>query len=132
MPKYKNGYYLQMSRGIFKGESNSLFHELSASACKLWLWLHELEQKFTGVKKDKNGKKKEVDWFFRSDQELANDTHMGTATIKRAKAELKQKCKGKIQIFQMHFLDPKTGKKSHKHVTGYRILGEKYRGRESI
>ncbi len=95
------------------------------------MWLHELEQRFTGVKKDKKGKKKEVDWFFRSDQELADDTNMGTATIKRAKREFREKLEGRIQMFQIHWVDPKTGKKSHKHVTGYRFLGRKYEGKES-
>jgi len=111
MAKYKAGNYLQMSREIYQGDSPA-FWRLSRSALVLREWLHECEHRFTG---------EEVDWFFRSNEELARDTHMSLRTIKKAKGELQKM--GLIETWNFHWTDPQTKKRSHKHVTAYRILG---------
>jgi len=110
--KYKSGHYLQKSRAIYQGNP-STFQQLSLPAVKLFDWLHELEHQKSG---------KNVDWFFRSDRELAQDCNMGLTSVKKGKRELREK--GLIETWNMHWIvDPKTGKKSHKHVTAFRILG---------
>ena len=111
MGKYKGRHYFQQSREMFKGNP-SVFQGLSENANKLLTWLHECEHQFSGPKED---------WFWRSNQELAQDCNMRIGKIKRAKKELREK--GLIETWNMHWIDPKTNKKSHKHVTAYRILG---------
>ena len=103
--KYKDRNYLQLCRDIFKDE---LFLKLSASAKWLYVVLVENEHRFTGKKED---------FFFRSNQDLAKDSGMSIATVKRAKKELQ----GYINTWQLHFVDAETKKKSHKHITGYRF-----------
>lgn len=110
MAKYKSGNYLQKSRAIYQGNP-SIFQQLSPPAVKLFEWLHECEHRFTG---------KNEDWFFRSNQQLAQDTNMSLRIINRAKKELRQK--GLIETCNMHWIDRTTGKKSQKHITAYRIL----------
>ena len=105
--KYNNTFYLQLSREIFTDK----YKNLSNNAKWLFVVLNELEQRYTG-KDDK--------FFYRSNQELANDCNFSLSTLKRAKAELMET--DLIQSWQAHFItDPETGKKSEKHVTCYRI-----------
>ena len=104
--KRKNGNYLHLSRGLFNDEK---FQGLSIYAKWLYVVLNELEHKYSGDK---------VDFFFRSNEDLAKDAGLKLSTLKKAKAELK----GIVQSWQMHWLDTETGKKSEKHVTAYRIL----------
>jgi len=106
--KRKDGNYIQLSRKLFSDER---FLKLSRNARWLYVVLNELEHRYTG---------ENVDFFFRSNEDLAKDASMSLATLKRAKAELKGK--GIVQIWNMHWRDPKTGKLSEKHVTAYRIL----------
>lgn len=84
---------------------------ISDKAKLLFFWLNELEQRYTGEK---------VDYFYRTDVELANDMGWSLKTLKAVKAELKQT--GLIQLCKVHWINRDTGKKSEKWVTGYRIL----------
>lgn len=104
--KYGNDYYLQLSRHLFADK----YKNLSINAKWLYVVLNELEQRYTGEKKD---------WFFRSDAELAADAGMSEKTLKRAKAELKET--GLIEITIAHWVDKETGKKSRKKITAYKI-----------
>ena len=73
--------------------------------------LNELEHRFTNDTKD---------FFYRTNEKLCNDTGMSLPTLKRAKAELKET--DLIQVWQSHFVNPKTKKRSEKHFTAYRVL----------
>ena len=103
--KYKEGNYLQLSREIFQNEK---FQKLSINAKWLYVILCELEHKYTGPK---------VNFFYRSNEDLAGDSGMSLPTLKRAKTELK----GLVQMWQMHWKDEETGKLSKRHVTAYRM-----------
>lgn len=107
--KRKQGHYLQLSRLLFRDDNT--FSKLSYQAKWLYVVLNELEHRFSGTQTE--------DYFFRSNQELVNDTGMKMSTLKAAKKELKDL--GVVQMWQMHFFDNDTGKKSEKHVTAYRI-----------
>lgn len=104
--KYGNDYYLQLSRHLFADK----YKELSINAKWLYVVLNELEQRFTGIKDN---------WFYRSNEDLANDAGMSLATLKRAKKELADS--GLVKVSSMHFVDKETGKKSKKKVTAYEI-----------
>ena len=103
--KHKNIFYLQLSREIFTEEYN----HLSINAKWLFIVLNELEHKFTGTEKD---------YFFRSNEDLCIDTGLGLSTLKKVKKELLET--DLVQTWQSHFVD-KTGKKSEKRITVYRI-----------
>lgn len=85
--------------------------DISDNAKLLFFWLNELEQRYTSGTKD---------YFFRTDTDLAMDMGWCLKTLKKAKAELKNTYL--IRCPKVHFIDPKTGKKSKKWVTGYQIL----------
>ena len=102
--KHNNVFYMQVSREIWK-------EPISDNAKMLVFWLNELEQRYTG---------KNVDYFYRTDEELAKDLSWSLKTLKKAKAELKQT--ELIQLCKVHFIDKETGKRSKRWVTGYRIL----------
>ncbi len=110
MAKYGNTHYLQLSRIIFTDE----YKNLSNGAKWLFVVLNELEQRFT------TGREDGEDFFFRSDADLAEDAGMSITTLKRYKAELRKT--SLVKLYQMHWVDKKTGKKSEKKVTAYRIL----------
>lgn len=105
--KRKQGNYLQLSRKLFNDEKYS---QLSLTARWLYVVLNELEHKYTGSKED---------FFWRSNEDLAQDCGVSLPTLKRAKKELLET--DLIQVWQMHWMDKKTGKKSEKKVTAYRI-----------
>lgn len=105
--KHNNTFYIQLTREIFTGQ----YAELSNNAKWLFVVLNELEHRYTGQNED---------FFFRTDSELAKDCGFSPMTLKRAKAELKET--DLVQVWQTHFIDKKTGKKSEKHFTAYRIL----------
>ena len=105
--KHNNSDYLQLSRKVFRPE----YDYLSNNAKWLFVVLNELEQRFTGKKED---------FFFRTNENLASDAGIGIAKLKRVKAELVKS--DLIHTWRMHFIDNKTGKKSEKTVTAYRIL----------
>ena len=107
MGKHNNANFLQLNREIFNGR----YKDLDYQAKWFYAVLSELEHRFTGAKED---------FFFRSNQELVNDTGLSESTIKRRKKKLVDA--GLIQTWQMHWQDPQTKKKSEKHITAYRIL----------
>lgn len=102
--KHNNTFYMQVSREIWK-------EPISDKAKLLFFWLNELEQRYTG---------NEVDYFYRTDEELAKDLSWSLKTLKKAKGELKET--QLIKLLKVHFIDKETGKRSTKWVTGYRIL----------
>lgn len=104
--KYGNDYYLQLSRHLFADKYKSL----SINAKWLYVVLNELEQRYSG---------KDANWFYRTDEQLAQDAGMSIKTLKRAKAELKES--GLVEVSFMHWVDKETGKKSKKKITAYTI-----------
>lgn len=105
--KYGNEFFLELSRHLFTDK----YKHLSQNAKWLFVVLNELEQRFTGTKED---------FFTRSDAQLAKDAGMSIATLKRAKAELKET--DLIQTWKCHWVYKETGKKSEQYYTAYRIL----------
>lgn len=106
--KYGNKNYMQLSRRIFNDPKYSV---LSNGAKWLFVVLNELEQQFCSS---------EVDFFYRSDADLATDAGIGITKLKNDKAELKKT--DLIYTWQMHWRTEKTNKCSEKHITAYRIL----------
>lgn len=104
--KYHNTHFLQLSRKIFTDD----YKDLSMNAKWLFVILNELEQRFTNDN---------VDFFTRTDEQLANDCKVSLKTLKRAKAELKKTNLIKTGVC---FFTGKDGKKSKVHYTFYRIL----------
>lgn len=107
MSKYQQGHYIELPRSLF---TDKRFLELSDAGKWLFLVLKELEHRYTGMNED---------FFFRSNEDLAKDCGWRRTKLTRAKEELKNS--GLIQIWQTHWLDQKTGKKSEKHITAYRL-----------
>lgn len=103
--KYKDGYYLQLSRNLFNDDR---FKSLSVNAKWLYVVLCELEHRFTGQKET---------FFFRSNEDLAEDTGLSLSSVKRAKKELEPF----IKMWQMHWKDKESGKLSKKKITAFRI-----------
>lgn len=106
--KYDNTFYMQLSRSIFDEEHKNL----SVGAKWLFVVLNELEQRYCTRK---------TKWFFRSDEELANDAGYSIGTLKKYKAELKKNANDLVVLGKCHWIDPETGKKSEKAVTSYTI-----------
>lgn len=107
MAKKKGSFFLQLKRDIFTEK----YANLSTNAKWLYVVLNELEHKFTGEKED---------FFFRMNDDLAKDCNMALGTFKKAKKELLET--DLVQHWHMHFNDPKTGKKSERKISTYRIL----------
>lgn len=105
--KYGNTYYLQLTREIFSDK----YSFLSNGAKWLFVWLNELEHKFTGAEKD---------FFFRTDQELAKDLCVTLPTLRKYKAELKET--DLVEMWLSPFIDTETNKRTSRHVTCYRII----------
>ena len=103
--KRKAGNFLELSRELFNEER---FKALSLNAKWLYVTLNELEHRYTGPK---------VDYFFRSNEDLAEDTGLSLSAVKRAKDELRNI----VQMWQMHWIDKDTKKLSRKKVTAFRI-----------
>jgi hypothetical protein len=106
--KHGNTFYLELSRHIFTDQ----YSHLSQNAKWLFVVLNELEQKFCGDS--------EVNFFTRSDTQLAEDVGVSLRTLKRAKSELKTT--DLIKTWKCHFEYTDTGKKSEQYYTAYRIL----------
>ena len=104
--KHGNSNYLQLSRSIFTEK----YKTLSNNAKWLFVVLNELEQRYTGDEKD---------YFFRTNEELAQDCNLGMTVLKQAKAELLKT--DLVETWQAHFVDTQNGTRSRKHVTCYRI-----------
>lgn len=107
MAKYKERYFLQVDRGVFDSD----YKDLTPSACKVYFMLCELEHRF--CTDDSN-------YFFRTNEDLAEDTGLNVSTVKKAKKELREK--GYIETPLVHFRGGTTNTRSKKKVTGYRIL----------
>ncbi len=103
--KHNNTYFAQVSRSIWE-------RNLSQNAIMLYFWLKELEQRYCGEK---------VDFFFRTNEQLADDLNWSINTLKKAKAELKKET-DLIETGRMRWVDRNTGQKSEKYVTYYRLL----------
>lgn len=104
MPKYKNGNFVQINRDIF----NENYHHKTVY---IYVILSELEHRYTGEKED---------FFFRALGDLAKDCKMNRTTIVKYRQILIDD--DWIHTWKMHYIDKKTGKKSEKHVTAYRVL----------
>ena len=95
MAKNGNTFFVQLSREIYMQ-----YRDMPTSTLKLYIWLVELEHRYTG---------KERDFFFRTNEQLAYDVNLSLPVIK--------KCKNEINTLIMP-----DGKRSEKKVTCYRIL----------
>lgn len=107
MAKYKERYFLQVDRGVF----NSDYKCLTPTACKVYFMLCELEHRFCTD---------DTDYFFRTNEDLTEDTGLSLATVKKAKKELVEK--KYVKTFPIHFQAVATKTRSKKKVTAYRIL----------
>lgn len=105
--KHGNSFYLQLTRELFTEE----YKDLSNGAKWLFVVLNELEQRYTG---------KGCDFFYRIDEELAKDAGCSVRSVKNYKKELRDT--GLVQMWNGHFVDSETGKKSEKKFSFYRIL----------
>lgn len=105
--KYDNDYYLQLSRHLFDDK----YFNLSVNAKWLFVVLNELEQRYCS--RDKN-------YFYRTDNDLVEDSGLSLSTVKRAKKELIEA--GLISCNLSPFISDVTNKKSKMHVTVYEIL----------
>lgn len=105
--KHGNSFYLQLTRELFTDE----YKDLSNGAKWLFVVLNELEQRYTG---------KGCDFFYRTNEELAKDAGVGLRQLKAYKNELRDS--GLVQMWNGHFIDKETGKKSEKKFSCYRIL----------
>ena len=85
--KYNNTYFMQVSRAIWD-------IDLSDRAKLLFLWLNELEQRYTNSKQD---------YFYRTDEMLAEDMKWNIKTVRKVKAELK--ASGLIRTSRVRFVD---------------------------
>lgn len=77
----------------------------------LYICLNFLEHRLTGEKED---------FFFRSIEDLQRDIGMGRRQIIEG-IQLLEDLK-MIETWQMHWVDRRTGKKSEKHITAFKIL----------
>lgn len=110
MAKYKNGDYCQIYNKAIKKLNE---HNQSVSYSTRWLYTHLclLEHRLTG---------KREDFFFRSIKDLNKDTQISCRQLIESIKKLNQL--NLIHSWQMHWIDKKTGKKSQKHITAFRIL----------
>lgn len=105
--KHGNTYYMEVSRDIWN-------YDISDKAKMLFFWLNELEQRYTGEGKI---------FFFRTDEQLADDLGWSVKTLRKAKAELKGNAQDLVKIGYVNWwIDDTHTKKSPKHVTSYTIL----------
>lgn len=108
MAKYQSGNFLQLWRGGFQTE---IYRELSNGAFKMFIFLKELEHRYTNGTSDK--------WFYQSDAALSFESDIPIRSLKRYKKELIER--GLIKISKAHFTDEQ-GNKSKEAVTCYKIL----------
>ncbi len=108
MSKRTKGNFIKLPREIFNEEYN----HLSVYAKLLYVFLHELDARYTGTKT--------IDYFFRSNEELANDLNISISSVKRAKEELKRE--QLISTGYTHWwLDEEHTKKSKRKVTSFTV-----------
>lgn len=101
--KYNNTFFMQVSREIWN-------RDLSDRAKLLFLWLNELEQRYTSTKQN---------YFYRTDEQLAEDMGWNIKTVRKVKAELK--ATDLIRTSRVRFID-KDKKRSTFWMTGYTIM----------
>lgn len=106
MAKYQSGFYIQIPRRIFQD-----YRLLSPQACRLYLWLKELEHRYCG---------KEHSFFFHTDVEIAFELNVSVSWVARARKELVEK--NIICFTRKHFLCD--GKLSEKRVGCYSFPNE--------
>lgn len=100
--------YMKIPRETLRDTAN-----LSRNAILLFLWLNELEQRYT----EENGAR---DWFMQTNAELVEKTGLCLDSVKDAKRELKEK--GFIEVFRGGWHYVSTGKSSIKQPCCFRIL----------
>lgn len=108
--KHGNTNFLQLSRVIF---NEPPYCDLSQNAKWLYIVLNELEHRYTGKKEN---------FFYRSNEDLANDTGLSESVLKRAKAELLKT--DLVHFWRGHFIYNRgtpDEKKSEKRISCYRI-----------
>ena len=108
MAKHGKTCHMEVYRKIFHRRYNNM----PDAAKVLYFYLNELEQRYCTSEKT---------WFFRSDEDIANDLDWSVSKAKRAKQQLK-KYHELIRFGTAHWQDPETGKRSEKRVTTYKIL----------
>ena len=107
MAKYQSGNYIQFSRHGFTTE---VYKNLSSGAFKMFVFLKELEHRFTG---------RNSEFFYYSDSDLAIMSGLSVRSVKAYRKELIES--GLILYSQAHFIDNK-GKKSKERISCYKIL----------
>ena len=110
MAKRKNRDYCQIYNWAIERLSGHN-KRIQYSARWLYVCLTLLEHRLTGRKED---------FFFRSIKQLQGDTQISRGNIIKGIKILENF--GLIQTWQMHWTDKKTGKKSEKHITAFRLL----------
>ena len=98
--KYKSGNYIQLSRSIFSEE----YRRLSDSAKWLFVYLSELEHRYTNTEKN---------WFYVTDAQLAEDLNWSVRKVQRIKQELLHT--DLLKIYKTH------SKTSTMHISAYEI-----------
>lgn len=104
--KYGNTFFMQLNREICQEE----YKHLSLGAKWLFVIIKENEQKFCGENKH---------WFFRSDEDMANDMGVPIRSFYRYKDELSKT--DLVRIGYSHYISD-DGKLSKKKVTNYTVL----------
>lgn len=99
-------YFLMVSRSLY---ADGTFKKLSPTAIKLLFMLKELEQAYGHGENTR---------LYRSNDQLADDTGMSVATVKKAKKELVDA--QLMTITQNHF-SAGDGKRSRKHISTYHL-----------
>lgn len=107
MAKYQEtrGNFIQLPREIFSDKYN-----LSVNAICLFVWLKELEHRYTNYRDSR---------FSRTNEQLVKDCGMSEKTLRKARQELIDK--GFLTIEKRHY-DKKNGQKSEQRITYYRLF----------
>lgn len=108
--KYKGSNFCQVLNNAIK-KLNETNEKIPYSAKWLYIHLNYLEHRYSG---------KTEDYFFRSINDLQQDTQSGRKQIIKGIKILKDI--GLIHTWQMHWVHKETKKKSKKHITAFRIL----------
>ena len=108
--KYKKENFYQVHKEAIQ-ILNGHNQKISCSTRWLYVYLIYLEHLYTGT---------EEDFFFHSIDQIKLATGISNKTIVKAIKTLNDL--QLIQSWQMRWVDPKTGKKSEKHITAFRIL----------
>ena len=99
--KYKDGYYIQLSRSIFGEE----YKTMSDSAKWLYCYLSELEHRHTGEGKN---------WFYATDAKIADELNWSISKVQRIKSELLKY--DLVKLYKTH------SQTSTRHMSAYEII----------